>query len=244
MERLPWILGWAALASLGSVAGAGGVLLLPEGARRRVVPGLISYATGTLLAATFLAVLPEALALAPAPTVLATVLGGVVLSFALEKVVRLRHCHDPDCAEHRHAGPLLLLGDAFHNVVDGVVVAAAFLTSVPLGVSVALATIAHEVPQEVGEFAVLLDSGFSRARAFGWNLLSASATVPGALLAAWWLPGAQGLLPFLLALAAASFLYVGVADLLPGLHRRLERRGALWQVLLVLAGIATVAIAR
>ncbi|MCK4824543.1 ZIP family metal transporter, partial [bacterium] len=160
------------------MAGAALLLVLRATVRHRFIPYLISYATGTLLGAAFIGMIPAGLEQAPMRPILFTVLVGIVFFFILEKLVLWRHCHEIDCEVHGHAAPLLLIGDAFHNFVDGVVIAAAFLTSIPLGVATAVAVIAHEVPQEVGDFAILLESGYSRSKALVLNTLSASATLP------------------------------------------------------------------
>ena len=160
-----WIIGFSLLGSLGA-SPSRGLLLFPEAVRRTLVPHLISYAAGTLLGAAFLGLLPGALGKAPAAAILPTVLAGIVLFFCLEKLVIWRHCHAELLRGPRHRGAPLLVGDAFHSFVDGVVIAAAFLTSVPLGIAASLAVVAHEVPQEVGDFAILLDSGYGRGRAF------------------------------------------------------------------------------
>lgn len=141
---------------------------------------------------------------------------------------------------HGRAGPLILIGDAFHNFVDGVVIAAAFLTSIPLGMATAFAVIAHEVPQEIGDFAILLDNGYSRTKAFILNSLSAAATLPGAVAAYFWLSEVSQVMPFILALSAASFIYIAVADLIPGLHRQTAFAAAIRQLILLLAGIGTI----
>lgn len=241
---LAWTLGFALLGSLGAILGSAALLVLPSAARARLVSRLVSYATGTLLGAAWLGMIPTALAQAPAKAVSATVLGGMVLFFLLEKAVLWRHCHDGDCPGHSRAGPLILVGDAFHNFVDGIVIAAAFLVSVPLGVATALAVIAHEVPQELGDFAILLEGGYSRAKALLLNGLSASATIPGALLGHFWLAEAREAVPYMLALSAASFLYVATADLIPHLHRKSARGETAWQVSLLGLGIATIAFFR
>jgi zinc and cadmium transporter len=147
-----------------------------------------------------------------------------VLFFVLEKLVLWRHCHDSGCEVHGRAAPLILIGDAFHNFVDGMVIAAAFLTSIPLGVAAALAVIAHEVPQEVGDFAILLDSGYGRMKALILNGLSSATTLPGAVLAYFWLGEMHAAVPYILALSAASFIYIAAADLIPGLHRQVSSR--------------------
>jgi zinc and cadmium transporter len=239
---LPWIVGFSILGSLGAVAGAALLLLFPDGMRRSLVPGLVSYATGTLLGAAFLGMIPAGLKQAPASPLMATVLAGMVLFFVLEKLVLWRHCHDSNCEMHGRAGPLILIGDAFHNFVDGVVIAAAFLTSIPLGIAASLAVIAHEVPQEVGDFAILLDSGYGRTRALVLNSLSAAATLPGAVAAFLWLGETRVAVPYILALSAASFIYIAAADLIPGLHRQVTAAASLRQLVLLLAGIGTIAL--
>jgi zinc and cadmium transporter len=244
MDRhsLAWIASFSVLGSVVAVGAAALMLLFPPAIRRVLVPCLISYATGTLLGAAFLGMIPAGLAQAPARQILATVLAGVVLFFVLEKVVLWRHCHAPECTAHGQAGPLILVGDAFHNFVDGVVIAAAFLTSVPVGIAAALAVIAHEVPQEVGDFAILLDSGYSRRRALLLNGLSAAATIPGALAAYLWLGETRGAVPFILAVSAASFIYIAIADLIPALHKQVHPLVSVRQTALVLVGIGTIAL--
>jgi zinc and cadmium transporter len=240
---------------------AGGVIsvllaaALSLGASAASVPMLVSFAVGTLLGAVFLDILPYALSGAGSPqAATATVLAGLLLFFMLEKLVLWRHCHQRDCEAHdpghghghrhgsggRSAGALILLGDTFHNFVDGVLVAAAFLADTQLGVVTALAILAHEVPQELSNFLILLDSGFSRARALAWNLVSGLAMVAGGALAWVALTPLMQWVPSLVAIAAASMLYVAVADLIPGLHRRVAPADALFQTLLIGLGVATI----
>lgn len=239
---LAWIVVFSVLGSLGAIGGAGLILLVPAGIRGRLVPVLVSYATGTLLGAAFLGMIPAGLESAPVTPVTATVLGGMVLFFTLEKLVLWRHCHAEHCEVHSQAAPLILIGDSFHNFVDGVVIAAAFLTSIPLGVTASLAVIAHEVPQEVGDFAILLDGGYGRTKAMVLNGLSAAATLPGAVAAYFWLAETHRLVPYVLALSASSFIYIATADLIPGLHRQTTLAESLKQLVLLLAGIGTIAL--
>ena len=145
------------------------------------------------------------------------------------------HVHD-----HGRSGMLIMVGDAFHNFVDGVLIAAAFMQDVQLGIVTALAIIAHEIPQEIGDFLILLNSGYSKLRAFMLNLVSSFATLAGGLLAYFGLSAVQGVVPHLLALAAASMIYVAVADLIPGLHKRTELRATLQQISLIVLGVATI----
>jgi zinc and cadmium transporter len=233
-------LGLSLLGGLGGFLVASGVLLFTDSARARLVPWLVSYAVGALLGVSLLAMLPEALDALPPTRVFATLLAGILLFFVLEKLVLWRHCHTHECEVHENAASVVLIGDAFHNFVDGAVIAAAVMTSIPLGVSTAIAVAAHEIPQEVGDFAILLHAGFSRRRALVLNALTAGAGAVGALLAVLFLDVVPRLLPYCLALAAASFLYVAMADLIPGLHRGRTDGSSLRQVLLVAAGVATI----
>jgi zinc and cadmium transporter len=237
-----WLIILAAfIASLGVVAASGLLLLAGQQLCRNLVPRLVSFAVGTLLAAAFLGLLPGALADARASPVLLTTLIGILVFFLLEKLLIWRHCHRAGCEVHATSGTLILVGDAFHNFVDGVVIAAAFLQSIPLGISTTLAVIAHEVPQEVGDFAILLDSGYSRARAFLYNSMSASTTLAGAGIAYVAVVQVQRIVPFILALSAASFIYIGAADLIPSLHRDTRPASGWEQFVLVLAGVALIA---
>jgi zinc and cadmium transporter len=237
-----WIIIFSLLGSIGAVAGAALMLLFSEGIRKVLVPNLISYATGTLLGAAFLGMSPAGIKQAPVSAITSTVLAGIVLFFILEKIVLWRHCHDEECEVHGQAAPLILIGDAFHNFVDGVVIAAAFLTSIPLGMTVALAVIAHEVPQEVGDFGILLSNGYSRMKAFVLNTLSAAATLPGAVMAYFWLGESQKAVPYILGLSAASFIYIATADLIPNLHQRASLGSSIRQLILMLMGIGTIAV--
>lgn len=233
------------LGSVGAVLAAALLLAFPNQARSRLLPCLLSYATGTLLGAAFLGMLPKALEQAQPLSITSTVLAGIVAFFLLEKLVIWRHCHVEGCEAHgQQGGVLILVGDAFHNFVDGVVIAAAFLTSVHMGIVTALAVIAHEIPQELGDVAILLDSGLSRAKALGYNLISSLATLPGVLLGWYWLAEVRHAIPYVLAISAASFIYIAVADLVPGLHRRTGAKAVVIQTLLILAGIGTIALFR
>ena len=232
-------LGLSLVGGLGGLLVASGVLLVNDSARARLVPWLVSYAVGALLGVSTLAILPSALEQLPAPQVLGTLLIGILLFFVLEKLVLWRHCHTHDCEVHDGSVLPVLVGDAFHNFVDGAVIAAAVLTSVPLGISTALAVAAHEIPQEVGDVAILLHAGYSRRRALLLNVLSAGASGLGAIAACVSFDLVPRLLPYFLALAAASFLYVAMADLIPGLHRGRTDASSMRQILLIGAGIAS-----
>jgi zinc and cadmium transporter len=186
-----------------------------------------------------LRLLPSALETLDASAVFSTLLAGILLFFVLEKLVLWRHCHTHDCEVHESTAFPVLIGDAFHNFVDGAVVGAAVMTSVPLGISTAVAAAAHEIPQEVGDFAILLHAGYSRGRALFLNVLSSLASAAGAIAAIVAFDLVPRLLPYFLALAAASFLYVAMADLIPGLHRGRTDASSMRQIVLIAAGVAT-----
>jgi zinc and cadmium transporter len=234
--------GLSMLGSLGGLLTASTFLLLGDGIRVRLIPWLISYAVGTLLGVALLALLPEALSSTPPTSALTALLGGVLFFFMLEKLVVWRHCHSTqECEVHTStAASLVIVGDTFHTFVDGALIAAAVMTSVPLGVTTAIAVAAHEIPQEVGDVAILLRAGYSRTRAFTLNLMSAIGGVLGAiamLVASEWVPG---VLPYVLSFAAGSFLYVAMSDLIPDLHRGGIEGGAFRQLALIGAGIVTI----
>ena len=233
-------LGLSLLGGLGGLIVASGLLLIHESRRTRLVPWLVSYAVGALLGVSMLAILPEALKQLEASHVFGTLLAGILAFFVLEKLVLWRHCHTHDCEVHDGSVFPVLVGDAFHNFVDGAVIAAAVATSVPLGVSTAVAIAAHEIPQEVGDFAILLHAGYSRSRALMLNLLSAVSSAVGAIAALIAVNTLPDVLPYFLALAAASFLYVAMADLIPGLHRGRTDANSMRQIVLIAAGVATI----
>jgi zinc and cadmium transporter len=261
LNTLIWIILSTLVSGVLSVLAAGLFLVLPGRQREAALPHLVSFATGALLGAALLALIPHAVIGAGSERVHRVgiaLIAGIALFFVLEKFLLWRHCHDVDCDEHtvsehdhsqhdharrKASGSLVLVGDALHNVLDGVLIAAAFLTDVHLGIVTALAIMAHEIPQEVGNFAVLLHSGVSRRRALALNLLTSLTAVIGGVVGYFALETAVKALPFALAVAAASLLYVAVADLIPGLHRRVDPRSSITQVLLIGCGIAIIALA-
>jgi zinc and cadmium transporter len=221
---------------------------------------LISYAIGALLGAAFLNALPEALELSKNPAQMtATVLFGILLFFILEKLVLWRHCHVEECEVHDplhgapiipvaatnnhdngRSGMMIMLGDTFHNFVDGILIAAAFMADVQLGIVTSIAIIAHEIPQEAGDFLILLNSGYTRRQALIFNLLSSVATLIGGMLTYFMLQDMNHLIPSLLGLAAASMIYVAMSDLIPGLHKRPEIGATIQQVALITLGNSSI----
>jgi zinc and cadmium transporter len=254
LSPLGWILLSTCLAGVLSVAIAGLFLAFPERLRSQALPHLVSFATGALLGAALLALLPRAIEEAGPGGVQGVglaLVAGIGLFFVLEKAVLWRHSHSGEYADHgahhhhhQHrdeaSAVLVLIGDGMHNALDGVLIAAAFLTDVQLGIVTAIAAITHEIPQEVGDFAVLLNSGMSRGRALLLNLATSLTSVIGGVLAYFALQQVQSVLPYALAVAAACFLYVAVADLIPGLHRKVDLRTSLMQVLLITAGVGAI----
>ena len=262
MNTLAWIILVTLVSGVLSVLAAGLFLALPGRQREAALPHLVSFATGALLGAALLALIPHAVIGAGSERVHEVgiaLIAGIALFFVLEKFLLWRHCHDDHCDTHtvgghthqqvhdnarrKASGSLVLVGDALHNVLDGVLIAAAFLTDVHLGIVTAVAIMAHEIPQEVGNFAVLLHSGVSRGRALALNLLTSLTAVIGGVVGFFALETAVRLLPFALAVAASSLLYVAVADLIPGLHRRTDARSGVTQVLLIGLGVAVITFA-
>ena len=238
---------------------AGGILSVGLAAafaltvRATWVPMLVSYAIGALLGAAFLEVIPHAFERLDAHHAALTILAGIFVFFIMEKLVLWRHCHTEDCEAHdQHAvahdhgrsGTMILVGDSVHNFIDGVLIAAAFLESTQLGVITAIAIVAHEIPQEVGDFLILLHSGYTKARALMLNLLSSLAALAGGVIGYFALQAIEGAVPYLLGIVAASMIYVAVADLIPGLHKRTELRATMSQTLLIALGVGSIALAR
>ncbi|MBM3748527.1 MAG: ZIP family metal transporter [Acidobacteria bacterium] len=249
MSLLAWIIIFTLIGGLLSVISAAVLLLIPEHHHPRLLPHGVSFALGALLSVAFLDLLPDALATAGhehTQAVLASVLAGILGFFLLEKLLLWRHCHADHCETHTEerfhqpAGTLIVVGDAIHNFVDGILIAAAFMTDLKLGVITSLAVAAHEIPQEVGDFAILLQSGYSRSRALAYNLLSSLTTLIGGILAYYGLERLHGSLPYILAMAASSFIYIAVADLIPSLHQKTSARAALQQITLIVAGVVLI----
>ncbi len=228
------------LGSIVSVGIAGLILLFKDRLLDAFTSRLIPYAIGTLLGAAFTGMIPEALTRLGVEPVLTSVLAGIVLFYVLEKLALWRHCHERACDVHTQAGPMIIIGDSIHNFVDGVAIAVAFSASLPLGIATAVAVVTHEVPQEVGDFAILLHSGFSRPRALLFNMLSSLTALLGAILAILLLPVARWSVPYLLSLSAGSFIYIALADLVPGRRARGGLRSLAWELPLIVLGGGTI----
>jgi zinc and cadmium transporter len=251
---------FSAVGGILSVIAASAFLLLPDEKRHYILPHGVSFAIGALLAVAFWGLIPEAFsAVEPKDyqTLSGVILTGILGFFVLEKLLIWRHCHVETCeahgddphqhthkSHHRHehspqqsTGALIILGDAIHNFVDGVLIGAAFLTDVKLGIVTSLAVAAHEIPQEVGDFAILLHSGYDKRKALIYNIMASMTTVLGGILAYFSLADLHAALPYFLALAASSFIYIAVADLIPSLHQKTDSKSSLQQIALILAGV-------
>jgi zinc and cadmium transporter len=246
-------LGWILAASVAGGTLSAGLAAISLKVRASWVPMLVSFAIGALLGAAFLEVIPHAFERGNPHEAAVAILGGIFAFFVMEKLLLWRHCHTENCEVHDpHAsshdrgrsGLLIVVGDTVHNFVDGLLIAAAFLQSTELGIIAAVAIIAHEIPQEVGDFLILLHSGYSRARALAMNLLSSVATVIGGVIGYFALQFVADWEATLLGVVAASMIYVAVADLIPGLHRQPELRDTASQALLIALGIAAIAAVR
>jgi len=262
MNLLFLIIIFTAIGGVLSVLAASVFLLLSDNMRAKVLPHGISFATGALLAVAFWGLIPHAFEeVAPSEiqTLSGSIMLGLLLFFTLEKLLIWRHCHSSSCevhvdtdeqedshghshahGSHKSAGTMILIGDGIHNFVDGVLIAAAFLTDVQLGIVTSLAVAAHEIPQEVGDFAILLHSGFSKKKALIYNVLASLTTVLGGVLAYYSLAGLHDSLPYFLAIASSSFIYIAVADLIPTLHKKTDIKTSLQQIALILAGVVLI----
>lgn len=221
----------------------------------RLIDRLVPVSAGLLLATAVTHLLPEAFESGADPSTLGwVILAGILGFFVLEKLALIHHTHhhegDPhlhhhghDAHEAGHGGLPILVGDAFHNFADGVVIAGAFLVDTRLGVVSTLAVMAHEIPHEVGDFMILLNAGFTRRRAFLFNLISGLSAVAGGVIGYFVLETMESLLPYALAIAAASFIYIALSDLLPEMMRRSSLAKSLPEVGLVLLGVLIAALA-
>ncbi len=186
---------------------------------QRFLINLVALSAGTLLAGAFVHLLPESIEELGPQLPLALTLFSFVGFFIVEKLLRWRHCHDEAHCEQHTMGYMNLLGDAIHNILDGIVIAGAFMTSTGLGIATTMAIVMHEVPQEIGDFGVLLHSGFSRAKALFFNLIVGITSVLGGILGFYAAGHVEGLAPYLLPIAAGGFIYIAASDLIPEMNK-------------------------
>ncbi len=239
-----WIIFFSILGSVGAVSAAAIFTMSSDKIREKLISVLISYATGILLTTALLGLIPEALHTfehGKENIIMLVVLGGIIFLFFLEKIIIWRKCQDEKCEIHgsEAAGPIVLLGDSLHNFTDGLMIAAAFLTNPSTGVIASIAVILHEIPQETGDFGILLYSGYSKKKAYMLNVLSGATTIPAAILGFYIFDSMQFLVPYMLAFSAASFLYIALTDLTPELHKKWGLYHTISQLMLILLGIIT-----
>lgn len=241
MEVLLYTILALAAASVGSVALSGTLLLLNNKWLGKISGYLLYLAGGTLLGSALLGLVPEATEAIGLEAVVEWVLIGILFFFVLEKIILWRTCHNEDCERQNHAAaPMIIIGDAFHNAIDGVVIAASFLTSVELGIFVTISVVLHEIPQELGDFGILIKSGYSRKKALWYNLLSGSSSLVAGISAYFLLDVVQAFIPYTIAIAAASFLYVSMADLIPEMHKETKPKESIIQIFMILVGVAII----
>ena len=206
----------------------------------KIIPALVAFATGSFLGAAFFNILPEAIEKAGG-NVMIYVLVGMMLFFVLETYINWHHCHDEGCETyHRPFTYLNLVGDAFHNFIDGALIAAAFLISIPTGVMTSFAIVMHEIPQEIGDFAILVHGGFSRKKALIFNFLSSLTSFLGVFAIFFFAKKVEGLVPIILAIAGGGFIYIATADLIPEIHKEKNKKIIIVQSLMLLLGVIVI----
>jgi len=237
-EKLMYTLIALVAGSVGSV-GLAGLLLLIKDSKLQIISTYLTYlAGGTLLGAAFLGMIPKALSLLEDQKVLEFILAGLLFFFILEKIILWRTCKNKDCERHiKAAAPMILIGDAFHNAIDGIVIAASFLTSIEVGIFVSISIVFHEIPQEMGDFGVLLNSGYSRRKALYYNMLSGSSAIIVGMAAYFYMNTVKNIIPYALAFSASSFLYIALADLIPEMHQKTKLKESIIQIFLITIGI-------
>lgn len=241
-KTLLYIIIASLIGSVGSILLAGTILLLKQDRLKVLSNRLISFAGGTLMGAAFLGMIPHAMHHAGNPKFAGlTIVGGIILFFMLEKIILWRTCTDETCDRADKASiPIILIGDAFHNFVDGIVIAAAFITNPAFGIIVTLSVFAHEIPQEIADFGVLINKGMSRKKALIYNMLSGITTFLGAGLAYWALEMIKQSIPYVLSISAASFIYIALADLIPQMHERTKIKESIIQISLMILGVIVI----
>lgn len=206
---------------------------------KRIIFPLVSFSAGALIGDSFLHLLPEAAEAGEGLGIWLWTIAGLVVFFVLEKAIHWRHCHIPTSREHpHHLGTMNLVGDSLHNFFDGMVIAGSFLISPALGLATLIAVIAHEVPQEIGDFGILMYAGYSRRKAIWYNLLTALTAVVGAAVALMFGARLEGFSTFIVPFTAGGFIYIAVADLIPEMKKETAPSKSTWQLLFIILGVA------
>lgn len=214
-------------------------LALKKQTLEKIILVLVSFSTGALLGDAFLHLLPEAGEYYDADLRMAfLVFAGILLFFSLEKFLRWRHCHNIDCHDHpKHLGAMNLVGDAVHNFIDGALIAASYMVSIPLGISTTIAVTAHEIPQELGDFGVLLHSGFKKREAIIYNFASACFSIMGAILVLFVGAISENVINLIIPFTAGGFIYIALSGLVPELHKEQNYQRSLIQLVSIIFGI-------
>lgn len=235
MDILAYILLFTLIGSVVSLIG-GVLLLIKEKFALKISHYLSAFAAGALLGTAFFDLLPEA------PELLWTLIG-ILAFFLLERFIHHHHSHSKDIEEKKSVIPLVVIGDLIHNFTDGVAIAATFLASFPLGVVTALAVAAHEIPQEIGDFGILLHKGLSRKKVLLINFYSSLTALAGAGLTYLYKDKIEGFLPVVLATTAGFFIYIALANLIPEIHNRENQKVAFWETVTLLLGVLVIYLA-
>ncbi|TET60280.1 MAG: ZIP family metal transporter [Promethearchaeota archaeon] len=241
---LIWIILFSILGSVGAISIAAFFVFLGDNIQKKLIPILIAFATGVLLTVAFLGLIPEAIEGVGDPhLIMPFILGGILFFFIMEKIVIWRNCRDKTCEVHSHAsGPIILMGDSLHNLTDGIVIAAAFLTGFNIGMVAGLTIIIHELSHETADFGILLHSGYSKKKAFLYNIISSSTTIPASIVSFFIFDSVESAVPFLLAISAASFIYIALSDLTPDLHQHTDFKYIIRQLAIITIGIVLMAL--
>lgn len=241
---LIWIILFSILGSVGAISIAAFFVFLGDNIQKTLIPILIAFATGVLLTVAFLGLIPEAIEGVGDPhLIMPFILGGILFFFIMEKIVIWRNCRDKTCEVHSHAsGPIILMGDSLHNLTDGIVIAAAFLTGFKIGMVAGLTIIIHELSHETADFGILLHSGYSKKKAFLYNIISSSTTIPASIVSFFIFDSVESAVPFLLAISAASFIYIALSDLTPDLHQHTDFKYIIRQLAIITIGIVLMAL--
>lgn len=239
---LVWILASTFLVSLISLIGIF-TLAIKDNLLQKILFGFIGFSAGALIGGAFLHILPEALEKAKSTVVFYYLILGIVLFFLMEKYLHWRHCHNGVCEIHAFTY-LNLVGDGFHNFIDGMVIAASFIVSLKLGIVTTLAVILHEIPQELGDFGVLVYGGFSKQKALVYNFISALMAIFGAIIGYFISDFAKGFSNFILPLTAGGFIYIASSDLIPEIHKEKNLRRSTLAFIAFLLGIILMALAK
>ncbi len=241
MNTLIYILIALISASVGSVMLSGSLLMLKQSRLEKLSGYLLCLAGGTLIGSALMGLIPEAMERLPIKETLIWVMFGVLFFFLLEKFILWRMCRDEQCERQIHAaGPMIIIGDAVHNAIDGVVIAASFMISVEIGIFVTLSVVLHEIPQELGDFGILIKSGYTKKQALFYNLLSSTSAIVAGVATYFLLEQMENVIPYALSLAAASFLYIALADLIPEMHKETKAKESIVQFLLIILGVAVI----